>query len=284
MRIHCWGGLGSQLFAVAMAYRCRELFPSRQISLVLHTGGLTYREPEILELFPEIRYSQVNDYLPPAGDGKFEKAAPRKQVFPRFQLVVLLKLLRKCRLVLSADNLELFEKVRFWTISLRGHYSNVPVREDFLIVLKSRLAQEQNVESESKDTICGIHYRLGDLVGLDSKQPTSLSALVQEYKRLCSSMNFNTTKVFTDSPELVKSFSNSFENTKTEVPIASTVATMSVLIDTDYFIGTSSKISFWVAALRSKAGRRSSSIPIVNQTQMASLVDSNDPFIHFYQT
>jgi hypothetical protein len=284
MRIHCWGGLGSQLFAVAMAYRCQELFPSRQIRVVLHTGGVTYREPEILELFPEIRYSQVNDYLPPAVNNKFEKVTAHQQVFPKFQLGFLLKLLKKFRLVVSADNLELYEKVRFWTISLRGHYSYVPVREDFLIVLNSRLTQEENLESDPNRTICGIHYRLGDLVGLDSKQPTSLAALVQEHKRVCSSMNFNTTKVFTDSPELVNSFSHSFENMRMEVPVATTVATMSELLDTHYFIGTSSKVSFWVAALRSKVGKRSSSIPSINQSQMASLVDSIDPFIHYYKT
>ena len=47
LRVHCWGGLGSQLFALAHAYELRKKFPKRKIMLFLHTSGVSERFSEL---------------------------------------------------------------------------------------------------------------------------------------------------------------------------------------------------------------------------------------------
>ena len=283
LRIHCWGGLGSQLFTVAMAQKCQVLFPFKRVIIVLHTGGVTYRAPEILELYPDLNYLQINDYLP-----VIHGALAKKSVHQNSTSVARIKrylrvLLEKSKMVLNADNTKSFEQIRFWTFSLRGHYSSLPVSEDFLISLKAKLNQMHLTQDDSDHNSCGIHYRLGDLVLLDSKKPTPLVAITNEFERRNSVLQFVKTFIFTDSPELATSIAHSFKEDTVEVPIASTTQTMNSLISMEYFIGTSSKISFWVAAIRSRIEKKPSSLPAHNRTQMHCLVEEQDSLINYYE-
>jgi hypothetical protein len=45
--VHCWGGLGSQLFAYSISEYLHEKYPKKGIRLVLHTSGVTKRTPAI---------------------------------------------------------------------------------------------------------------------------------------------------------------------------------------------------------------------------------------------
>ena len=63
LRVHCWGGLGSQLFALAHAYELRRKFPNRKILLLLHTSGETERYSELGFLGnSEFKIQQVKDF------------------------------------------------------------------------------------------------------------------------------------------------------------------------------------------------------------------------------
>ena len=62
LRIHSWGGLGSQLFAIALAEELKVIFPKRSFKIVLHTGGVTRRLPEIVGLFPNFDYIYEDDF------------------------------------------------------------------------------------------------------------------------------------------------------------------------------------------------------------------------------
>ncbi len=67
LRVHCWGGLGSQLFALAHAYELHKKFPNRKILLLMHTSGVSERfsELDFLGDFEfEIRQVRIlNDHL-----------------------------------------------------------------------------------------------------------------------------------------------------------------------------------------------------------------------------
>lgn len=39
IKVHCWGGFGSQLNALSIVHRLGELFNNRRITLVIHEGG-----------------------------------------------------------------------------------------------------------------------------------------------------------------------------------------------------------------------------------------------------
>jgi len=47
IRVHCWGGFGSQIFACVIAKRLASLFPARKIVLIFHSSGVTRRTLEI---------------------------------------------------------------------------------------------------------------------------------------------------------------------------------------------------------------------------------------------
>ena len=66
LRVHCWGGLGSQLYALAVAYDLQRKYPKRKIKLLLHTGGVTKRVSE-LDFIDSIGFEiiQISDFQIP---------------------------------------------------------------------------------------------------------------------------------------------------------------------------------------------------------------------------
>ena len=69
IRVHCWGGLGSQLYALSTAYDLKIKYPKRKIKLVLHTGGVTKRVSE-LDFIPTSDFDliQINDFQARSND------------------------------------------------------------------------------------------------------------------------------------------------------------------------------------------------------------------------
>ena len=47
LRIHSWGGLGSQLFALSLIFDLVRKFPKKRIELIHHTAGVTRRLFEV---------------------------------------------------------------------------------------------------------------------------------------------------------------------------------------------------------------------------------------------
>jgi hypothetical protein len=63
LRVHCWGGLGSQLYALSTVHDLKLKYPKRRIKLVLHTSGVTKRLSE-LDFIHNIDFEivQINDF------------------------------------------------------------------------------------------------------------------------------------------------------------------------------------------------------------------------------
>ena len=63
IKIHCWGGLGSQLYALALAIDLKHRFYSRKIEFVQHTSGVTKRNLEIdTSRFSSIVFKTIDDF------------------------------------------------------------------------------------------------------------------------------------------------------------------------------------------------------------------------------
>ena len=60
--IHCWGGLGSQMYAWALLERLQNKYPNRKFKLVFHTGGVTKRLPDLEPLFMQSEKDFVQDF------------------------------------------------------------------------------------------------------------------------------------------------------------------------------------------------------------------------------
>ncbi len=91
------GGLGSQLFAVALLKDIQKGSPKRRIAIILHTGGVTRRLPEVVDLFPEISFNYMDDFSTAkvVGDPGFRNLLTKFSPFLK-RLVFLLGIVQSC--------------------------------------------------------------------------------------------------------------------------------------------------------------------------------------------
>jgi hypothetical protein len=131
---------------------------------------------------------------------------------------------------------------------------------------------------------CIVHYRLGDLLVITEKNPITAQSVASEFLRVKAEMHFNDLIIFSDSPSVARSrfsllFSNEFVvlDSKTSLVIANAVQAR-------YFIGTSSKVSFWIAGLREVVYQNPSSLPLGNLNQFIKSSGANSGLLHPYST
>lgn len=279
LRIHAWGGLGSQLFAVALAQDIHKRFPKRRIRVILHTGGVTHRSPEVLSLFPEWNYEFVEDFKKNSNlqgnsisSSDFDFAA-RGRIFIKKMLIF-------SGFTSSCDSNQDVEKIKPWLLSCRGHYSYRTINPNFLSELNGKI--HVNLPPFELANSCAIHYRLGDLLILKEKSPISSELLVSEFQRISESYDFDRLIIFSDSPEEAKRKFDLVRGTAVVSLNVSTIQVMAYSTDAEYFIGTSSKISFWISGLRAQVGQKPSLLPDNNFTQFGGLVGSSINLISTY--
>ncbi len=249
IRIHLWGGLGSQLFGLALLLDLKKVLPRRDFCLIFHSGGVTRREPDLVTLIGGIPYKVVDDFQ----DSGFK--FPLSRIFGYLGRVFKWGYrfpCRKLRLIASGNSREEFNHIKPWVISVRGHYSTREISRESLKFISDILASQGSpIHLETLMEI-GIHYRLGDLIDLGNKKPIDsqriFSGLTQA-KKLNSGIG--TIAICSDSPELaVKEIIKLESALKLSTFNLSPINTVKYLIEIDYFVGSPSKISEWVAMIR----------------------------------
>lgn len=267
MRIHAWGGLGSQLFAVAVAKHMLKQYPRRRIKVVLHSGGITKRIPEVITLYPELTFEFVDDF---AREGASPHVTKRTRSMRTFLKYFMLKMG-----VLSEANDDIdLSRVRPWCRALRGHYSYITVEELFIRDLYERLLVQVSRRSEDHK-ILAIHYRLGDLLNLQEKSFIMPRRLEHALASLGVEIKSQEISLYSDSPEIALNKLESLgaiSNLKTY-----SVSAIETILDCSkslYFIGTSSKISFWIAGIRDHCFSYNSKLPIENFREYRGLIKS----------
>jgi hypothetical protein len=276
LRIHTWGGLGSQLFAVALLKDIQKGSPKRKVKIFLHTGGVTRRNPEVIELFPEILFNYIDDFSTAKKDSTLRIPSLRASLSP-----LLKSLLSLLRVTLSCDDDASFKKIRFWTRSTRGHYSYRTINHDFLEMLSDRLENARQCY-EFREGVCSVHYRLGDLLHLENKNPLAPKTVSNELEALTRVSNFSEVEVFSDTPSRALELLNPSGRQKMSAPDVDTISVLAHAIQAEYFLGTSSKISFWAAAVRSAVFSRHSSVPSQNSREIAGLLKNDFKYVNLY--
>ncbi len=275
LKVHIWGGLGSQLFAVALSFDLQRKFPNRKLLLVLHSSGVTKRAPEICELFPEFTYLEVDDFSSRRShDSNSSIFTPRSIVIP---------FLRKCAIflgILAEENDGLTRKVYKWTLSVRGHYLYRLINQEFLALLGSRLEDslKMDIDKYLGETI--LHYRLGDLLELTNKTHIDPKRIA---KVLSSEFEGTEVTIFSDSPEKAISLLKG-------VPLDLTLsfedlnATKAIWAATNSkkFVGTSSKISYWVVLLRLIRNPQAKTFMPTEDRQQIVTIASEEKYVQFY--
>ena len=267
LRIHVWGGLGSQLFGVSLAHDLSNRFRRRKITLVLHTSGVTHRVPEVISLFPAFEYELRDDYL---GE-KFSENFTGPSLRDSFR-ALLKKSMRALFFLQTANDDHEFLRVKVWTLSLRGHYSYRSITNEFYSLLEKSIREVKGIDSVDQKSTCVIHYRLGDLLELQEKKPIPVEVIFDELEKARRKLFFINVVVFSDSPKVALERFSKFGTQNVSAPDANTLEVIANSIRAGYFIGTSSKISFWIAGLRASIFESSSSLPIRNDREYRKML------------
>ena len=242
LRIHCWGGLGSQLQALSYYLLVQTKLPTRKIELVLHSSGITKRESEIDFLKSQINIRSVQDFV---DNQNISFNNSLKYVFLKFFKKPIQFLLNLCKLVITDDNNAM--RIMPWTTDIRCTYSKINLNSE--LIKKLGLLIKFDPKQIRKDII-GVHYRAGDLLTLKRESLIPIKIILEQIEDL--NINQSTPKkvvIYSDSDlELVefKSSSNlEFDFKKTD-----TLNTILDLASSNVFIGTNSKVSLWVAIIK----------------------------------
>lgn len=275
LRLHAWGGLGSQLFAIAAAFDILDRFPKRKIEIVLHTSGVTKRTPEVCEIFPEFKYIEIDDFSSrERHDSKTEVLSLR---------TTFRKILRFCVLYggfLAEENENESRATRRWTLSVRGHYFHRRVSNEFLKGLYERLQLVSSLNLETDQIDVALHYRLGDLLELSNKNSVDVRRIVSTFSGLNKS---ECVTILSDSPEKALSLLICASNRENlQVREFTTLNTIFVATNANVFIGTSSKVSYWIILLRVMNANKSKNFMPREDSELINVLCPNGSGVDYY--
>lgn len=247
LRVHIWGGLGSQLFGLVTANRLHAKWPDRRITLVFHSSGVTQR---FVELRPDaiFHYKIIQKFDFDAQNSRQNYLQYSRTAYTN-RIKGFIKFLLFFFKFLGAPNSDTdYSKIRPWLISVRGHYSEIsiqPIEVHFVANLLSLLIGSDLI---LKDTTF-VHLRLGDLLSLENKShiPIERLAAIPEVTRLIQAIH-----VFSDSDaNVAEALWRSKMNFGTvHFSSLDVYQVIRECVRGDCFIGTNSKISLWVTILR----------------------------------
>jgi hypothetical protein len=252
LRIHCWGGLGSQLFAWAFAEELLNSGFARKITLVLHNSGVTQRNSEITHLSGRLQIKILQDFSASTG---LANSVGSNSSSPRFRRRIV-SFLSRLQIIISSDD---FQSIKPWTIQLRSHYSHRPLSNETLQIVKTTLKNFSTVDGIdiSENAKTAIHYRLGDLLTLENKTFVSADRIVSALEKIrgLEVGGFKNVDVFSDSPEvavdMLSEQNSAFQYNYVDCPSWDVLVN---LLKYPYFIATNSKIGIWVTLLRQLEG------------------------------
>jgi hypothetical protein len=255
-KIHSWGGLGSQLYAYSFLREMQIRFPKKTFLIIHHTGGVTRRGLEINSLLKAGEVFEVDDYSTPVNNEMHSvgNGPPYngKSSSLGLRFMKLLKVfIKNLGLVVFDPTPNIICSLRHLPFSFRGHYSDLEVSSESLACIWDFIS-ENSREVVPGDSLISLHYRRGDLTESIGKIPIDASRIGEVLNIVGNKYVDLGVRVYSDSGseavQLAKEFSGltrEFEAVNTDI-----FTTMFGLITSFAFIGTPSKISFWVAMIR----------------------------------
>lgn len=247
IRVHVWGGLGSQLFGLITANRLQIKWPHRRVHLVFHSSGVTQRFLELdLNLIPNFKITQKLDFRNYKIQDYFMKGERKKQTI-NFKRILKLTLLH-FGVLRTLDTNSDYSNLRPWLLSVRGHYTGIKLRSGEVAMIIQAIGLNHSISYKYSERIC-VHLRLGDLLHLENKSHISLSRI-----KSIPEMNNIDSQVFVFSDSETDVVENLW---KSEIPFGSckflaldVQQTIAECVASRIFVGTNSKISFWIATFR----------------------------------
>lgn len=246
VRIHSWGGLGSQLYALALSIDLETKVLHRKYIFINHTSGTSKRLPEILFYTRNIKL--IDDYVINEQHNKAKSQANHN--IKKF----IKKLITSTGFYAECNSDKDFQLVKPWVTVIRGHYSHRQVSMKSI----THIFQEiQNSYSSShvsnQERKMSFHYRLGDLEVISEKSPIRFDSIQRKISEIISIYDYQILNLYSDTPVLaLQRLNNSDLKVSIKYEDKSTLETIYECVMSETFVGTNSKISFWVAIFRSK--------------------------------
>ena len=259
MRIHCWGGFGSQLFAILQYWNLQRRFPRRKIMLIFHTSGVTRRDIEIEPILGNIPFRVVNDFKRQKRHTAEQMKSSSKTEAIKTKLYVVSKsFMRTTGLLTDLEDTKAYNSIKPWLLSVRGHYTTYPFSSTDLLKLYEVISSvySEDFDGESLVDILTIQYRLGDLLNLPEKGFVNPKLILDIANSITKTSHIKTTIVLTDSPAEATQLLDA-ANRAWKVANLSPISTIKICINSSEFIGTNSKISFWIAVFRALLNKES---------------------------
>jgi hypothetical protein len=240
VKIHCWGGLGSQLYALSLAEDVSEIYPNKNIKIIFHSSGVTRRCIELRNIPARFQISFVDDFSYP----NYRKRSIRRTKANNFyrKLLIITGLLATCD-----DDISV-RKIKPWVLEIRGHYSYRKISLRTLEKIYGYLFLPEDLIL-NKDGI-GLHYRLGDLLEKNIKSYIDGRVIVEIIR---NNIDLQDQKVdlYSDTPDSALSM---LKNSNFYGEIFNfdydAIETIRLLTRYKFFIGTNSKITVWIVLFR----------------------------------
>jgi hypothetical protein len=238
-----WGGLGSQLFALLALEEAQSRYWFRRFRIVFHSSGVTERRPDLIGLLPQgLDIAILNDF---SVSSEFDSERPIASICGSSIRSHVVRLLQRMRLVASWDDAS--SQPAFWTLQIRGHYRMLRVTPDSMNrVFKRILDDKLEIRSPHFDSMNAMHFRIGDLVGLkgiiDPKSLIGVAKSIQNRNKL----KF---QILSDSAEIASDYMSDIDLYYSDGNLG-TWETVEVGYKSEVFVGTLSKISYWIVILR----------------------------------
>ena len=156
--------------------------------------------------------------------------------------------------------MRIFNLISFWTLSIRGHYTRLSLDKLFVESLYEVLFLQESPFKTQKNELV-VHYRLGDLLNLEEKQPIDVDRVECVLNELRVQTNHLVLLSDSDQEEMADFLKNSkilkFYKPSNYGPNK----TLRVCIEAESFVGTGAKLSLWAAIFRYVIHDRESYLP-----------------------
>jgi hypothetical protein len=262
LRVHSWGGFGSQLFTAYVVLKLQKKFPNRRIKVVIHTSGVTRRISEFDFKTLGVKMIQVEDYK----GAEAQNGMYRTHVSYSYNLLQVIRghlyqILQWLRFVQSANTDLSFNLISLWTLSIRGHYTRLSFDKLFVERLYEVLFSKESPFKTQKNALV-VHYRLGDLLNLDEKGPINVERVEGVINELLVQTNHLVLLSDSNEVETAEFLKNSIILKFCKPSHYDPNKTLRFCIDAESFIGTGAKISLWAAVFRYFVHEKESFLPI----------------------
>lgn len=264
IRVHVWGGFGSQLYASALKFDIENRFPNRRIRMLFHSSGVTPR-------FIEVQNSEGS--LVQVLDGE------NRDLFVRFIRSILKLLMFKVGFLNTCDTNVEWSKLRPWVLVIRGHYSYRIISSSTIRTVTLReIGLDMKQVHANSDYL--MHYRIGDLATLDEKDYIKGDRFGKVFQKI-GVLPKSEISVCTDSPNIAQIELSQYPMNFL-IADKGPIQTLQDSICAGYFVGTTAKISYWAVACREYFQIGPSAIPIGHQISIERTIGKVPERVELY--